>query len=92
VIAVREDLGQCEYSVDVSAWYDRRRERLEESDVEIDLKQEGENDLWEFADGFLNEDGEWECYRQTRPGDSYCLFHAHESDDGIEHAASPGQV
>lgn len=89
MVPVSAELPRCQYSLDVSEWYDERRRLLTDRDVDIDLDEE---DPWEFADGFLTEDGEWQCHRRTRPEDSHCLFHAHESDNKIESAARPGQV
>lgn len=36
----------------------------------------------------------WKCHRRVRPGDSYCIFHAHKShkDTSVSHCCPVGEV
>lgn len=84
------DVKTCAFSLDVDEWYAEREERRAEWDEGQDAERE-DADRWEFEERFL-EDGEWCCYRRTRPEEEYCLFHAHESEAAIGDDIEPGQV
>jgi hypothetical protein len=71
------ETNRCSFSVDVSEWN-------EDHDVDPGIG---------FEDRFLDEDNKnWTCNRRVRPEDDYCLFHDHESDEGVESDFEPGQV
>jgi len=88
-----EKLDTCAFSVNVSEWYADRADRLRSWYADREGEFDPDEDRWEFDERFV-EDGEWHCYRRTRPGEDYCLFHAHESEAGVdgEDDVEPGQV
>jgi hypothetical protein len=79
--------------MNVSEWYAKREDRLGSWYADRDEEFDPDEDRWEFDERFV-EDGQWHCYRRTRPGEDYCLFHAHESATGVdgEGEVEPGQV
>jgi hypothetical protein len=78
--------GTCAYSLDVtewngtvSDWYDKSYHGDANDGPGVDAR-------------FLDDDGQWHCHRRTRPTDDYCVFHAHESDGGVECDTQRDQV
>lgn len=61
----------------------------------VDVTEWNENHDVDDGPGFESrflEDGNWTCNRRVRPEDDYCLFHDHESGDGVDSPPKPGQV
>jgi hypothetical protein len=72
------DPDTCAYALDVTEWNGTVSDWYDEP-------YHGDaSDGPVVSSRFLDDDGRWHCYRRTRPTDDYCVFHAHESDEGVE--------